>query len=203
MVIADINPETLDVAVAGFDSPDRVLGVVCDASGYDSMASLAGQVEKHFGGANVVCLNAGLGPSGRIYEISVEQFDSKMHLNLHAPFYGTKAFHPLLEKQEEAHFVFTASTFALFGGLGTGGYYAAKAGVLNLAEELYFDLLSAGSHIGVSCVMPGNTKTEFYWRFVAALEASEENPELWPEELGERERVAALAAHFSATGNRA
>lgn len=159
VAIADINQEALDAAAAEFDAGDRLLTVRCDVSTEAGNAELAAQVEQQFGGANLVCLNAGLGRPRTFREISAVEWNLQVGVNLNGPFFGAKAFLPLLEREAEAHLVVTASVMSLFSAPMMAPYYATKAGVLSLAESLYLDLQMNDSSVGVSALMPGDTNT--------------------------------------------
>jgi len=205
VVISDINPESLDTAVAELDAGDRLHAVNSDASDLDANIALAAEAEERFGGVNVAHLNAALlGEVGGwgASDITIEAWRVNMSVSLNGPFYGMKAFLPLLEKQEQAHVIFTASSFSLIPSLGDPApYFVAKAGLLALAECLYHDLDSKGSHIGVTAVLPGNTYNGLYYQLVDLLAASEEDPSVWDDTVfGPRETVKPLIEHFAETG---
>ena len=159
VAIADVSQDALDEAVITLDAGDRVIAVRCDVSSMADNQNLADEVEKAFGGANLLCLNAGIGRPIPLPQTSEDQWRLQVGVNLDGPFFGTQAFLSLLEKEDEAHIVVTGSVMSLFSGPIMGAYYATKAGVLSFSEALYLDLQMAESKIGVSCLMPGDTKT--------------------------------------------
>ena len=159
VAIADINQESLQAAAAELDAGDRLIGFLCDVADEQSNNDFATEVNRTFGGANLVCLNAGIGRLRPIPEISAQEWGLQIGVNLNGPFFGAKAFLPLLEQQEESHIVITASVMSLFAAPIMGPYYATKAGALSFAESLYFDLAMAESKVGVSALMPGDTAT--------------------------------------------
>jgi len=175
VVIADNRQDGLDEAVATLQAADRLLAVNCDVSDPDQNVMLAQSAKGRFGGVNVVCLNAGIGRVRHsITEVPIDEWRLQMSVNLDGPFYGVKAFLPLLEEQKEAQIVITASVMSLFGGMIIGPYFVTKAGLLSYAECLYLDLKAMDSHIGVTCLMPGNTATNQ----VANCTTDDSDPEL-------------------------
>lgn len=159
VVIADISQHSLDAAVLEFNAGDDLIAVRCDVSSFEENKALANTAEAAFGGVNLVCLNAGMGRPRTFSEISEQEWNLQIGVNLNGPFFGAQAFLPLLEKQDEAHIVITASIFSLMSAPMMAPYYATKAGVLGMAESLYFDLQIAESAVGVSVLMPGDTNT--------------------------------------------
>lgn len=160
VVIADINQQALDKALADFNASDRMVAVRCDVSSFEDNKKLAAEAEKAFGGVNLVCLNAGMGRPRLFNEITEAEWNLQVGVNLNGPFFGCQAFLPLLEKQgEDAHISITASIFSLMSSPMMAPYYATKAGVLGMAESMFFDLQMSESKVGVSVLMPGDTST--------------------------------------------
>ncbi len=160
VLIADISQDALDEAVADFDAGDRLIAVRCDVSSPEENKKLAASAEQAFGGVNLLCLNAGLGRPRPFTDVSEAEWNLQIGVNLNGPFFGCQAFLPLLEEQgEEVHIVITGSMFGMMTGPMQAAYFATKAGVLSMAESLYFDLELAGSKVGISVLMPGDTAT--------------------------------------------
>lgn len=160
VVIADISPEALERASAELNAADRLHTVACDISTSAGNETLVAATLERFGQVNLVCLNAGAARLKPVQETREDEWRLQVAVNLDGPFFGIKAFLPALEQQEEAHIVVTASVMSLFAAPVMGPYFATKSAVLTLTESLYFDLQNAGSHVGVSALMPGDTRTD-------------------------------------------
>lgn len=160
VVIADISSEALDRAAKDLHSPERLHTVACDISTLSGNEQLCAATLERFGQVNLVCLNAGAARLKPMQEVTEAEWRLQVGVNLDGPFFGVKAFLPALEQQDEAHIVVTASVMSLFSAPVMGAYFATKAAVLSLVESLYFDLQNAGSHVGVSALMPGDTRTD-------------------------------------------
>ena len=174
VVITASRQSSVDEAVGKLDAGDRLIGVQSDAGDKDANFSLAKMVEERFGKTNLLCLNAGISRLSPIQELTVESWDQHISVNLSGPFYGVKAFLPMLDKEDQAHIVVTSSIFAFITNALQAPYFASKAGVTSFAETLYYDLMVSESNIGVSVVCPGNTSTNM----AEANLTGDEDPEL-------------------------
>ena len=159
VAIADISDASLDSATLELNAGEQLLAVTCDVSTQSGNEALADQVADHFGAINLVCLNAGMGRLRPLQETSEQEWRLQVGVNLDGPFFGAQAFLPYLEQQEQSHIVITASVMSLFSAGMMVPYYVTKAGVLSLAEGLYLELQEAGSAVGISALMPGDTRT--------------------------------------------
>ena len=157
VVITAARQASLDEAVERLDAGDRLLALQSDAGSAQANFDLAREVEAYWGAAHLLVLNAGISRINPIHELDVEAWQQHMNVNLNGPFYGVKAFLPLLEQQDEAHIVITSSIFALFAAPMQAPYFASKAGVTAFAESLYYDLQASGSPVGVTMMFPGLT----------------------------------------------
>lgn len=174
VVITASRQSSLEEAAAKLNAGDNLLCVHSDAGSRDANFELAKIVEDRFGRVNLLCLNAGISRLSPIQELSVESWEQHINVNLNGPFYGVKAFLPLLEKENQAHIVVTSSIFAFISNALQAPYFASKAGVTAFSEALYYDLLAAGSKVGVTVVCPGNTSTNM----VEANLTGNEEPEM-------------------------
>ncbi|MBJ9975614.1 SDR family oxidoreductase [Pseudomonas sp. S75] len=149
VALADINEsglrETLEqVRQAGGE------GFVqrCDVRDYSQLTALAQACEAQFGGIDVIVNNAGVASGGFFAELSLEDWDWQIAVNLMGVVKGCKAFLPLLERSK-GRIVNIASMAALMQGPGMSNYNVAKAGVLALSESLLVELrqLEVGVHV--------------------------------------------------------
>ena len=125
------------VAAAGDpgSSPGQVLGEVAGCRRVVEGASAA------LGGLDVLVNNAGVGgPQKPIGEITAEEWDATVNINLRAVFFCTRYAVPAL-RAAKGSIVNVASILGL-GGRGTGLslYCASKGGVVNLTRDLAIEL---------------------------------------------------------------
>lgn len=143
-----------------------------DVSKLDEVeAFAAGVVEKH-GRATHLFNNAGVGLIGTFEQISLEDFEWLMGINFWGVVYCTRAFMPILEKQDRAHIVNVSSVFGLIAPAEQSAYCSAKFAVRGFTESLRHEL--ADTNISVSCVHPGGIKTNIVKNARLGADAPEE-----------------------------
>ena len=149
LALADVNEgglrETLDLARAAGGE-----GFVqrCDVRDYSQLTALA--CTEQFGGIDVVVNNAGVASGGFFAELSLEDWDWQIAVNLMGVVKGCKAFLPLLERSK-GRIINVASMAALMQGPGMSNYNVAKAGVLALSESLLVELRQVEVAVHVVC----------------------------------------------------
>jgi len=151
LALADVNEdalgETLDlVRAAGGDGFTQR----CDVRDYSQLTALAQACEAKFGGIDVIVNNAGVASGGFLAELSLEDWDWQLAVNLMGVVKGCKAFLPLLERSK-GRIVNIASMAALMQGPGMSNYNVAKAGVLALSESLLVELRQLEVAVHVVC----------------------------------------------------
>ena len=123
----------------------------CDVRDYSQLTALAQSCEEKFGGIDVIVNNAGVASGGFFGELSLEDWDWQIAINLMGVVKGCKAFLPLLERSK-GKIVNIASMAALMQGPAMSSYNVAKAGVVALSESLLVEL--ALVEVGVHVVCP-------------------------------------------------
>ena len=150
-----------------------------------------------WGGIDVLVNNAAVSFMRPAMEISQEEFDLVIAVNLRGPFFAAQVIGAHLKAKGYGRIINIASQAGQMGGTVSGGHYAAsKAGVIGLTK--YFAREFAGTGITVNSVSPGpldlpNVRAEVPADKLAALEASMPVRRLGlPEEIAET--VALLAS---------
>jgi NAD(P)-dependent dehydrogenase (short-subunit alcohol dehydrogenase family) len=161
VVLADVDGEALDSAVAELKGEGATaLGVVSDVRSVESMRGLRDQAIAAFGGVHVVCLNAGVAPTGPVLQMGLDTWRWLLDVNLMGVIHGVDAFAPLLVAAGEGHIVCTASAAGLVATPGLGAYCTTKHAVVGLAETLRIEL--AGTGVGVSVLCPSLVRTRIF-----------------------------------------
>lgn len=151
LALADVNEaglhETLALARAAGGE-----GFVqrCDVRDYSQLTALAQACTEQFGGIDVIVNNAGVASGGFFAELSLEDWDWQIAVNLMGVVKGCKAFLPLLERSK-GRIINIASMAALMQGPGMSNYNVAKAGVLALSESLLVELRQLEVAVHVVC----------------------------------------------------
>jgi uncharacterized protein len=112
-------------------------------------------------GLDVVVSNAGVGWAGPFTEMTDEEMDELLDVNLRAPAHVAHAALAHL-RPEAGHLVFVGSIAGLLGVAEETWYSATKAGLGMLADVLRAELRA--EHIGLSLVIPGVVDTPYFER---------------------------------------
>ncbi|MFM8302723.1 MAG: SDR family NAD(P)-dependent oxidoreductase [Actinomycetota bacterium] len=160
IVIADVEGEALRAGAAALGGGDDALGVACDVTSLDDVHALRDRVAEHFGAAHIVCLNAGVAPTGPIVDTSIETWRWVMDVNVMGVVHGIDAFARGLVDQGDGHLVLTASAAGLSTTPALGAYSATKHAVVGTAATLRAELTGTG--VGVSVLCPGLVRTRIF-----------------------------------------
>jgi NAD(P)-dependent dehydrogenase (short-subunit alcohol dehydrogenase family) len=128
----------------------------CDVSEYGEVESLVETTVEEYDRLDVMVNNAGIGRAGTIEELTLEEWDDVIQINLSGVMYGSRAALPHL-KQTDGCIINVASIYGLVGGPGSAAYSAAKGGVVNLTRETAVDYASEG--VRVNSICPGFVET--------------------------------------------
>lgn len=161
IVIADVEATALERARSEMaaDGAD-VTAVRVDVSKYDEVEKLADTAYETYGGAHIVCNNAGVGYGGMCWEIELKDWEWVLGVNLWGVIYGIKAFVPrMIASGDEGHVINTSSIAGVTTGSGMAPYYVSKHGVVTLSEALHHELSMIGSKLKVSVLCPGWVNT--------------------------------------------
>lgn len=151
LALSDINgpglQETLaQVRLAGGDGFIQL----CDVRDCSQLMALADACSSQFGGLDVLVNNAGVASGGFFEELSLEDWDWQIAINLMGVVKGCKAFLPLI-RESCGSIINIASMAALMQAPGMSNYNVAKAGVVALSESLLAELKPHGIDVHVVC----------------------------------------------------
>jgi NAD(P)-dependent dehydrogenase (short-subunit alcohol dehydrogenase family) len=162
VVLADIQEKPLGEArEALVKAGAEAVAVPCDVSKWEAVDALAARAFEAFGGAHVVCNNAGIGVGGLAWEMTSAEWEWVLGVNLWSVVHGVRAFVPRMIAQGEGHVVNTASVAGLLAPPGMAGYCATKHAVVAISECLHHDLAITGNlaKVKVSVLCPAWVKT--------------------------------------------
>ncbi|MDT5329984.1 MAG: hypothetical protein QOF31_1281, partial [Mycobacterium sp.] len=155
VVCSDID-ETAARATAEAITADggQATSLRCDVSQLDDVVLLSKAAQDWFGGApSVVINNAGVGAGGLpIGEVSVDDWNWVLNVNLWGPIHGCHVFAPILRDAGQPGGIINVASAAAFGAApGMAAYNVSKAGVLSLSETLAAELSGTGVNVTVLC----------------------------------------------------
>ncbi len=115
--------------------------VVADVSDGASIAQLADKTVQELGGINIWVNNAGIYPFSPVVEMSDEQWDRVLDINLRGTFIGAReAAKRMIVAQKGGVIINLASTAGYHGGAVIAHYVASKHGVRGLTKSLAIEL---------------------------------------------------------------
>ncbi len=136
----------------------RALAIRCDVGDPDQVASLPTVVQEAFGPCDVLVNNAGIPGGGPFEELTYEQIETVVRVNVLGVLYGTRAFLPGMMRRRRGHIVNVASLAGRYAAPGAAVYTATKHAVVAFGESLFYDAERHG--VLVTSVNPGFVATE-------------------------------------------
>ena len=159
IVLGARRPDALSAVAA---EAGKASAVVVDVTKRADVERLRDEALSRFGSIDVWVNNAGRGINASVLELTDEQFDEMMAVNVKSALYGMQAIVPYFRERGRGH-VINVSSFLSRVPLATyrSAYNAAKAALNALTANLRMDLRRQYPEIHVSLVMPGMVTTEF------------------------------------------
>ncbi len=134
LVLADLDGDGVeasasDVAQVG-PAPEVVIG---DQSDEDVVRATVRSAVRAYGGLDGIVVNAGIGVTGTLEELTLEQWERAQRVNLTSGFLLTREAMGVMRRQEMGgSLVYVASKNAFGPGAGFGAYSVSKAGMVQL-----------------------------------------------------------------------
>ncbi len=162
IVIVDmLAPEMARTAGEIIELGRQVMTEEADVADHARARAIAAAVKQRFGRVDVLVNNAGRGNPTGILDITEEDFDRTIAVNLKSCFNYIQALVPLMMDGGGGRIVSMSSLNAHTGGVTSAvskfSYAAAKAGIIGMTRALAKEL---GPTIAINCVCPGIIETE-------------------------------------------
>lgn len=208
VAVLDVNLESARETLALCGGANGGLALHCDVRAEAGIAAAASEIEKAFGGVDVLVNNAGIEILGSIEETTPDVWDEIMAVNLRGPYLASRIFTPqLLARAAKggAAIVHNASLMGQVSSPRLAAYCASKAGLVSLTRSMALDF--ATRKIRVNCVCPGIIHTSMLERrfdLEADREAAYRRVSQRPpvHYIGNPEDVAAAIAYLAADESR-
>ncbi|WP_440896705.1 SDR family oxidoreductase [Amphibacillus sp. Q70] len=121
---------------------------------------LVSAAKEHFGGVDVIFLNAGLMPNSPLSELKVDEWNSMVDVNIKGVLNGIAAVLPTFIEQKSGHVITTSSVAGLKAYPGGAVYGATKWAVRDLMEVLRMESAQEGTNIRTATIYPAAINTE-------------------------------------------
>ena len=154
-----------DKALAALDKD--IHKTKADVSSLADVERLFADVLKTLGGLDVLVNNAGIaGPTGKVEDIKVEDWDRCIEIDLNGMFYCTRKAMPLIKAAGGGSIVNLSSAAGRHGFPQRSPYSAAKWGVVGFTKSLAVE--AGPDKVRVNAILPGIVEGERIERVIAA-----------------------------------
>ncbi|PDT04547.1 glucose 1-dehydrogenase [Rhizobium sp. M1] len=154
----DINLARAVETVEKLSTPDRAYPLQADVSDAGSVESAVKATIERWERIDLLCNNAGiLDGHAPAHEVSLEEWNRVLAVNLTGPFLMARAVIPHMLSQGKGAIINTSSTSGFSAAGGGSAYTASKHGVIGLTRQMTFEYGARG--IRVNAICPGATAT--------------------------------------------
>jgi len=147
-----------EVAAALTGEPDMAIGIGCDVRDLQSQEECVSAVLEKWGRIDYVIANAGVGHFSSIVDLSPEQWQETIDVNLTGVYYTIKSSVSALQ-DSKGYFITIASLAGTNFFARGAAYNASKFGLVGFTQAVMLDLRQYG--IKTTTIMPGSVATYF------------------------------------------
>src|SRR5260370_5071137 len=156
--IVDLNQEAGEKVVREIASAGgRAIFEFADVTCAGDCRRVVERTVREFGGVDVLFNNAGIIRRSSVVEISEEDWDAVMAVNVKSIFLMCREVIPIMTRAKGGSIINTASGWGLAGGARAAAYCASKGAVVLMTKAMAID--HGLQNIRVNCICPGDTDT--------------------------------------------
>jgi NAD(P)-dependent dehydrogenase (short-subunit alcohol dehydrogenase family) len=171
VAILDLNASRLNAVAANLGP--AVIPVAADIAREDAVEAAIGQVLDAFGRIDFLVNCAGIDHTLSLADLSVEQWDRILAVNLRGPFLLARSVFPVMCRQNGGHIVNVASTAAVRAWPNASAYCASKWGLVGFTRALGTE--GRDHNVRATTIIPGGMQTEFFDRPDLAIKPDSKN----------------------------
>jgi NAD(P)-dependent dehydrogenase (short-subunit alcohol dehydrogenase family) len=157
VAITDISQTGESVAHEILQNGGRAIFEQADVTQAADCQRVVERTVREFGGIHVLFNNAGIMRRASVVDLSEEDWDRVMSVNVKSIFLMSRLVIPIMIKAGGGSIVNTASGWGLVGGARAAVYCASKGAVVLLTKAMAID--HGAQNIRVNCICPGDTDT--------------------------------------------
>ena len=158
IVLADLNQEQGEELVREISAAGgRAIFERADVTRPADCRRVAERTVQEFGDIHILFNNAGIIRRGSVLEISENDWDAVIAINVKSIFLMSREIIPIMERAQGGSIINTASGWGLAGGSQAAAYCASKGAVVLMTKAMAID--HGRQKIRVNCICPGDTDT--------------------------------------------
>jgi len=150
--------EAKDVAEAIRASGGDAIAAQADVSKADEVEALREEVHDEFGGVDVLVNNAGITIDKKFENMTREDWDTVIEVNLGGVYNCTDTFYDDLKGADHGRLINISSVVGQQGNIGQANYATTKSGLFGFTRTLALELAHTGAT--ANCVAPGFVETD-------------------------------------------
>lgn len=160
VIAVDVNEGKLKNTVKEItDAGGKIKSYTMNVADEKNVEEVIEKIIEEFGRIDAVINNAGIDYTKSIEDISYDEFNRVIHVNLCGPFNVSKAVYPYMKKNGSGHIVNISSTAAKRAWPNASAYHASKWGLLGLSHALHSE--ARKDNIKVTALIAGGMQTPF------------------------------------------
>jgi NAD(P)-dependent dehydrogenase (short-subunit alcohol dehydrogenase family) len=160
VILADIRMDLAEQAAKELQANGmEAIALSLDITNEQQIQTAVQKILDQYGKIDVLVNNAGTDVTLSVEELTIEDWDRVMNVNLRAPFVLSKFILPLMKQQGSGHIVNIASTAAKRAWANASAYHASKWGLMGLSHALHVEGRPHG--VKVTAVVAGGMRTPF------------------------------------------
>lgn len=157
VALLDIDGDNLKKTMAAINRPETTLAITCDVADADGVADALDRIKRRFRRLDALVNNAGIAIFKPILDVTYEDWQRILAVNLTGPFLVTQAAAPLMRDTGGGAIVNITSISGLRASTLRSAYGTSKAGLAHLTKQQAAELASLG--IRVNAIAPGPVDT--------------------------------------------
>ncbi len=154
LMLVDLDAQVSELAKTLPGAHETLVG---DVSSLDFIDLIVTKTEERFGTIDILVNNAGVSMLNKAVDLTVEQWDRTMAINLRAPFFLSRGVAKVMQKLRGGRIVNIASQAAVIALDKHVSYCASKAGMVSMTEVLAVEWAADG--ITVNAISPTVVET--------------------------------------------